>query len=147
MKDQGQNAEVNDQGQEEVEHVQDEPVATEQPLGTYNLARDRQRRMIRPPQRFGHADMICYAVNTAEEVEHEEPKSYKEAIKSKEKTLWLEAMKEELHSLSKNQTWTLVERPKNLKVVGCRWLFKRKESIPRSEQPRYKARLEAKGYS
>ena len=125
MKDQGQNAEVNDQGQEEEEDAQNEPATTGQQLGTYNLARDRQRRMIRPPQRFGHADMICYALNTAEEVEHEEPKSYKEAIKSKEKTLWLEAMKEELHSLSKNQTWTLVERPKNQRVVVCRWLLKK----------------------
>ena len=145
-KGQGQNAESNDHRQEE-ENAQEEPAATEQQLETYNLARDRQRRMIRPPQRFGHADLICYALNTAEEVEHEEPKSYKEAIKSKDKTLWLEAMKEELYSLSKNQTWTLVERPKNQRVVGCRWLFKRKEGISGSDQPRYKARLVAKGYS
>ena len=57
--------------------------------------------MIRPPQRFGHANLICYALNTTEEVEYEEPKSYKEVVKSKEKVLWLEAMKEELYSLRK----------------------------------------------
>ena len=82
--------------------TQNEPTTPDQQLGTYNLARERQRRIIRPPQRFGHADLICYALNTTEEVEHEEPKSHKKAIKSKEKALWLEAMNEELHSLSKN---------------------------------------------
>ena len=80
-------------------------------------------------------------------MEHEEPKSYKEAIKSKEKASWLKAMNKELHSPNKNQTWTLVERPKNQRVVGCIWLFKRKEGIPGSEQPSYKTRLVAKGYS
>ena len=142
-----QAAENNNQMPQEEGEIQQEPEAPKQQINTYNLARDRQRRVIRPPQRFGHANLNCYALNIAEEVEYEEPKSYKKACKSKDKALWLQAMNEELHSLSKNKTWTLVDRSKNQQVVGCRWLFKRKEGITGSEKLRYKAKLVAKGYS
>ena len=37
--------------------------------------------------------------------------------------------------------------PKGKKVVGCKWVFKRKEGIPRVEEAGYKARLVAKGYN
>ena len=33
------------------------------------------------------------------------------------------------------------------KIIGCKWVFKRKEGIPGVEDTRYKARLVAKGYS
>lgn len=36
---------------------------------------------------------------------------------------WKAAMNEEMASLQKNQTWELVERPKEKKPVGCRWIF------------------------
>ena len=29
----------------------------------YQLARDRPRRQISPPERYGYADLICYALN------------------------------------------------------------------------------------
>ena len=35
-------------------------------------------------------------------------------------------MEEELEALKKNNTWRLVELPKGQKVVGCKWIFKRK---------------------
>lgn len=56
-------------------------------------------------------------------------------------------MDEEMDLLSKNQTWELTSKPKNQKVIGCRWTFKRKEGIPGVEKARYKARLVAKGFS
>lgn len=56
-------------------------------------------------------------------------------------------MDEEMQSLKKNGTWELVPRPKDPKVVGCRWLYKRKEGIPGVEDDRWKARLVAKGYT
>ena len=52
-----------------------------------------------------------------------------------------------MESLHKNGTWDLVRLPKGKKVVNCKWVFKRKERIPRVEEARYKARLVAKGYS
>ena len=39
-------------------------------------------------------------------------------------------MEEQLKSLYENQTWTLVENPKEKKIVGSKWVFKRKEGIP-----------------
>lgn len=36
-------------------------------------------------------------------------------------------MKSDINSLRKNETWTLVERPKRQRVVGCKWLYKIKE--------------------
>lgn len=46
----------------------------------YILARDRQRRIIKPPARFGHADLIHFALTIAEEVDFQEPSTYKEAV-------------------------------------------------------------------
>ena len=44
-------------------------------------------------------------------------------------------------SFHKNGTWDLVKLPKEKKIVHCKWVFKRKEGIPRIEETRYKARL------
>lgn len=37
--------------------------------------------------------------------------------------------------------------PKNHRVVGCKWVFKKKEGISSEEKARYKARLVAKGFT
>jgi hypothetical protein len=50
-------------------------------------------------------------------------------------------MNEEIESLHKNQTWELVKLPKGAKAIGCKWVFKKKEGIPRVEDARFKAHL------
>lgn len=50
-------------------------------------------------------------------------------------------------SLKKNGTWDLVKKPEKKRVIGCRQVYKRKPRIPGVEDPRYKSRLVAKGYS
>ena len=50
-------------------------------------------------------------------------------------------------SLYKNETWELVKKPANRRVVGCKWIFKIKEGLIGSEPKRFKARLVAKGYT
>ena len=52
-----------------------------------------------------------------------------------------------MESLHKNNTRKLVKRPENKRVVGCKWVYKVKQGIPRVESMRYKARLVAKGYT
>ncbi|CAJ2678716.1 unnamed protein product [Trifolium pratense] len=132
---------------EDETQVPDESGSDETTVPDYQLARDRERRVIRPPNRLGYADLICYALNAAEEVQDSEPKNFREASESIDSQDWLKAMNEEMLSLEKNQTWKLVPLPKNKRVVGSKWVFKRKEGIPGVEAPRYKARLVAKGFT
>ncbi|GKU92526.1 hypothetical protein SLEP1_g6239 [Rubroshorea leprosula] len=111
---------------------------------TMELA-SRQRRETKPPQRYGYTDYVAYALSITKPVEAEDPNTYREAITSKESPYWLAAMTKEIESLHKNQTWKLVMPPKGQRIVGCKWVFKRKEGIPGVETPRFKARLVAKG--
>ena len=60
---------------------------------------------------------------------------------------WLTKMTEEFESLQKNQTWVLVERKPNQKVVSCKWIFKWKQGATENEPIRFKARLVARGYT
>lgn len=46
----------------------------------------------------------------------------------------------------KNETWELVKKPINRRVVRCKWIFKIKESLIRPEPKRFKARLIAERY-
>lgn len=111
-------------------------------ISEYNLIRDRERRNVKAPSRYGYADMVAWALICAEEIEFDEPRTYNEALKSKESKKWIKVMEEEFDSLVKNKTWILVDKVKNQRVVSCRWIFKRKEVAG----VRYKARLIAGGF-
>jgi len=50
------------------------------------------------------------------------------------------------YSIMKNQTWELVELPKNKVPIGRKWLYKSKFKADGSID-KYKVRLVAKGYS
>ncbi|GFQ95166.1 hypothetical protein TNCT_712001 [Trichonephila clavata] len=50
---------------------------------------------------------------------HIEPEAYKEAMASEDSDKWLAAMKEELESLSNNNTWILVNLPSDRKAIAC----------------------------
>lgn len=60
---------------------------------------------------------------------------------------WMIAIKEELASLEKNNTWILLKKLKNQRVVGCKWIFKVKKGIFGKEKERYNARLVAKVFT
>ncbi|RVW18166.1 Retrovirus-related Pol polyprotein from transposon TNT 1-94 [Vitis vinifera] len=55
-------------------------------------------------------------------------------------------MKSEMESMYSNQVWELVEPPKGVKPIGCKWIYKKKRGIDGKVQT-YKARLVAKGYT
>ena len=55
-------------------------------------------------------------------------------------------MNEEMGALERNETWEIVERPKDKKAVGCRWVYTVKYQVD-GTLDRYKARLVAKGYT
>lgn len=77
-----------------------------------------------------------------------EPNSYEDAKRSSEWKEWEKAINEEFNSLSKNETWSLVERseiPENQNILKSRWVFKRKNE--RNIGTKYKARLVIKGFA
>ncbi|KAK1422289.1 hypothetical protein QVD17_25292 [Tagetes erecta] len=73
----------------------------------------------------------------------ETPRNYKEAAMNKK---WIEAMKSELESINKNNTWKLTDLPEGQKLIGLKWLFKAKKDAA-GKINRHKARLVAKGYA
>ena len=74
-----------------------------------------------------------------------EPLSYKAAMESFEAPYWKEAIQSEIDSIVQNNTWKLVDIPLGHKVIGHKWIFKRKLR-PDGTTEKYKARLVAKGY-
>ncbi|GJT06761.1 ribonuclease H-like domain, reverse transcriptase, RNA-dependent DNA polymerase [Tanacetum coccineum] len=68
--------------------------------------------------------------------------NYKEASSDQK---WIEAMKVELDSINKNNTWELTTLPKGHKAIGLKWVFKTKKDA-NGDIIKHKARLVAKGY-
>lgn len=55
-------------------------------------------------------------------------------------------MDSEYESLIKNETWQLVEAPKNQNIIDSKWVFKVKEK-PNGDVDKFKARLVARGFT
>lgn len=72
-----------------------------------------------------------------------EPERFEEASQSPE---WMIAMKEEICALQQSQTSDLVPKPKDSKLISCKWVYKIKRQ-PDGSIERYKARLVARGFS
>ncbi|KAL2484776.1 putative mitochondrial protein [Abeliophyllum distichum] len=131
--------------QNDEESTDDNADSATLPIDKYQLTRDRQRRQIRPPSRFNDDNFVSFL--TYQELVENEPLSYDEAMKSKDSLNWKAAMKKEMSSLMQNNTWILVEKPKNQKVVDCKWIYKIKEGEGSINNVRFKARLVAKGFT
>jgi hypothetical protein len=59
---------------------------------------------------------------------------------------WVNVMHEELENFERNHVWTLVEPPRDVNVIGTKWIFKNKHG-ENGEIVRNKARLVAQGFS
>ena len=55
-------------------------------------------------------------------------------------------MQVEYDSIMKNDTWELVDRPEQRKVIGTKWIWKTKYKADGSME-KYKAHLVAQGFS
>jgi hypothetical protein len=81
-----------------------------------------------PPRRSQHEwrpaifdDYMVYMYEDTNDIGIEsDPSSFKEAMKSRHSSEWLDAMKDEMKSMSTNDVWDLVEIPKGAKTVGCK---------------------------
>ncbi|KAK1626704.1 hypothetical protein QYE76_001019 [Lolium multiflorum] len=77
--------------------------------------RSKRRRI---EKSFGD-DFIVYLVDDT-------PTSIAEAYASPDADDWKEAVHNEMDSILSNGTWELSERPHGCKLVGCKWVFKKK---------------------
>jgi hypothetical protein len=75
----------------------------------------------------------------------EDPKTYKEAMASRDVAFWREAINDEMDSILSNNTWVLVDLPHGSKPIGCKWVFRKKYNTDGSLQT-FKGRLVAKGF-
>ena len=123
-------------------------------LSNYQLARDRVRREnIKRPTRYSEADVVYYALCAAENLECADPLSFKEAMMSRDRERWIEAMNEEMDSLLKNKTWILVDKSnlkqesKDKKLISCKWIFKKNIETTDKDGIKFKARLVARGFT
>ena len=103
-----------------------------------NLTRSQWQR--RTPIHFGYeeyADTVHYAMNVS---------TLKGALESECGERWKQAADAEYSSLMENETWDLVEPPKDVNIVDCRWIFKLKPGSDGKDE-RYKARLVVRLYT
>ena len=72
-----------------------------------------------------------------------EPAGHEEALKDPK---WKKAMEEEMSMIQRNETWELIDKPADKKVIGVKWVFRMKLNADSSIN-KYKARLVVKGYA
>ncbi|KAM1487717.1 hypothetical protein ACFX2I_001756 [Malus domestica] len=130
--------EIADQGEpSQEEQIQGEPNQGEPPALQEN--EDQVRRSIRsrrPSTKYSSSEYIMLT-------NYGEPETYEEARAHNDSDKWMKAMESEMDSLSKNDTYELVELPKGRKALKNKWVFKLKRD---DNMTRYKARLVVKGF-
>ena len=72
--------------------------------------------------------------------------TYKEALEDVDVQEWKKAMDYEIESMGSNSVWSLIEAPRGVKPIGCKWIYKIKRG-PDGKVETFKARLVAKGYT
>lgn len=98
---------------------------------------------------FSNVAQVCdvnYAMMCDDSAHYDDPITVDDLRHRKDAGKWRIAMEDEINSLSSNETWVLVERPKNCRVVQTKWLFKTKRN-ENGDVIRHKARLVARGFT
>jgi hypothetical protein len=73
----------------------------------------------------------------------QDPIYFEDVIKEQH---WINEMNEEIESIKKNDTWDLVDLPKEKECIGVKWVYKTKYKA-NGEVEKYKARLVAKVFA
>ena len=73
----------------------------------------------------------------------DDPISVSQVKQSSNFEKWIEAMKDEMKSMKDNGVWDLIELPKGVKPIGCKWIFR----DSKGNIIRHKACLVAKGFT
>ncbi|KAJ8499784.1 hypothetical protein OPV22_010336 [Ensete ventricosum] len=98
----------------------------------------KSSRASHPPERYvGHI--------SGDNSQDVDPQTYEEAIMSINSRKWQEAMNSKMDSMYSNKIWNLVDAPKGIVPIGCKWIFKKKIRVDGKVET-YKAKLVAKEY-
>lgn len=128
---------LSDDDSDQFVDAEQEPEIVEEPQIVVRDGRrsSRVNKGVPPKRLIEEINMVCT-----------EPKTYNQAISGNDRTNWMSAMKDEINSLHENGTWELIDLPRDVKPIGCKWLYKIKTD-ENGNTVRYKARLVAQGYS
>lgn len=130
---------------EEMENETDNEVSEEK---VENEGNRKSHRVRKTPSYFNdyitENEIEHMALNASAFVENV-PESLEKAKSMPDYKNWKNAVKEEINALNLNKTWTLVEKPKDARVIDCKWVFRTKRN-DLGEIVKYKARLVAKGF-
>ncbi|KAF8748801.1 GAG-pre-integrase domain [Rhizoctonia solani] len=142
---------VKEQEPDVLTRVDDKPLISNEPPPTR-----RSTRISRPPARYGSNVGGSARIAMSSNWEYKSafaalkmdnaPQNFKEAMSQDNSHLWMQAMIEEIDSITKHRVWMATQRPSGKNIVGCMWVYSYKLG-PDGEIVQYKARLVAKGYS
>ena len=150
VKDVPEPTNANSNGDTNLNSECESPCTSSSKMGKFNVEQD-----VRKSKRLKDKPVISYKENEFETYNYfigdqlfkdDIPKCYQDVAKNTFKTKWESAIKDELESLERNKTWTLVQKSNNMNVVDCKWVFTVKED-KNGNLVRYKARLVARGFS
>nr|GEW28030.1 hypothetical protein [Tanacetum cinerariifolium] len=100
---------------------------------------------VQESQRDVHYDDVPSEIPEPQKVKREDPRTYNEAMQSQDVAFWKEAIDDETGSIMENNTWTLSNLPPGCKLLGCKWIFKRKMKVD-GKIDKFKARLVIQGF-
>ncbi|KAJ9556430.1 hypothetical protein OSB04_011044 [Centaurea solstitialis] len=130
----------------DLEEIQ-ESTNMETDVGTSSQQQVVESIVVEPQQRVTEeSDIQPAPVRRSDRVDLDEPTSYQEAMAGPKAAKWKEAMESEMQSMYDNQVWDLLDHIPIQKIVGHKWVFKKKTDMD-SKVHTYKARLVAKGYT
>ncbi|GKB65679.1 zinc finger, CCHC-type containing protein [Tanacetum coccineum] len=99
--------------------------------------------------------MTCYLLNRVPNKRNkvtpyelcikEDPRTFDEAMQSRDVAFWKEAINDEMDSIMENNTWILFDLPPGCKPLDCKWIFKRKMKVDGTID-KFKARLVIQGF-
>jgi hypothetical protein len=79
--------------------------------------RKKEKKRYSPPD--FHSTFVLFSID-------DDPRTVREVFDTKESKFWKKAMVEEMEALDKNVTWDLVKLHAGRKLVGSKWVFKKK---------------------
>nr|KAJ0216507.1 hypothetical protein LSAT_V11C300102620 [Lactuca sativa] len=122
--------------------------------GTSTLPELRKSTRARKAKSFGSDFQLYIVEGTRNETvsQHqycfnikEDPKTFSEALASRDVHLWKEAIQDEIDSIMHKNTWVLSDLPLGCKGLGCKWILQRKMKVDGTID-KYKARLVIQGF-